>query len=177
MKKLIFAVTMIVGSSLFAATELKVGDATPLFKAMTHDKQIFDLESRKNKWTILYFYPKAGTPGCTDQACSFRDSLAKIRDLGADVYGISADTADRQALFHDEHNLNFTLLSDSDATVVNLYGTKMMIGKYSKRWTFIIGPDLRIKNMMKDVDPVLDSSRVAKEIVQLQKVATKNSYI
>ena len=127
------------------------------------------LSSRQGKWTVLYFYPKAGTPGCTKQACAFRDSLDKIKALGAEVYGISADSVADQSNFHKEHKLNFDLLADPDDKVVNLYGSKMPMLKMSKRWTFVIDPNLKIKDIMKDVDPMADSVRVAKQIAELQK--------
>lgn len=150
------------------ANEVKLNDPAPLFTVKTHTGADFDLASRKGKWTVLYFYPKAGTPGCTKQACAFRDSIQKIRDLGAEVYGISTDTAEDQNKFHKEHKLNFDLLADPDAKVTNLYGSKMPVVKVSKRWTFIIDPELKIRNILKDVDPAMDSDRVASEIAKLQ---------
>lgn len=150
------------------AAELKVNDPAPLFVAKTHEGKDFDLKSRKGQWTVLYFYPKAGTPGCTKQACAFRDNIEKIRAQGADVYGISADTVAEQAEFHKTHHLNFNLLADPEDHVINLYGTKMAAMKMSKRWTFIVDPDLKIRSIQKDVDPVVDSEKVANEISQLK---------
>lgn len=153
------------------ANDVKLNDPAPLFKVKNHTGAEFDLASRKGKWTVLYFYPKAGTPGCTKQACAFRDSIQKIRDLGAEVYGISTDTIEDQAKFHKEHRLNFDLLADADAKVTALYGSKMPLVKVSKRWTFIIDPQLKIKNVLKDVDPAMDSERVASEIAKLKAVS------
>lgn len=166
--KWIFASLLAFCSVAFSA-ELKSGDPAPIFSALNQENKNFDLNSQKGKWTVLYFYPKAGTPGCTKQACAFRDSIKKIRDLGAEVFGISADTVSEQAAFHKEHHLNFDLLADPDAKVIEMYGTNRMITKYSKRWTFILDPDLKVRNVMKDVDPVLDSENVAKEIAKLKK--------
>jgi len=151
------------------AAKLKVGDPAPLFTAQTQDGKTFDLKSRKGSWTVLYFYPKADTPGCTKEACSFRDDIQKIRDEGAEVYGISADTVKDQKAFHGKYKLNFTLLADPKVEVVSRYGTKMPIVKMSKRWTFIVGPDLTIRDIERDVDPLLDAKRVAKEIGELKK--------
>lgn len=150
------------------ANDLSVGDAAPTFKAKTHDGLNFDLSSRKGQWTVLYFYPKAGTPGCTKQACAFRDNIDKIRAQGADVFGISSDTVEDQAKFHAEHKLTFVLLADRDAKVVNLYGTKMPIMKMSKRWTFLIDPELKIRQIGKDVDPVIDAEKIADQIQSLK---------
>ncbi len=155
------------------ADELKVGEIAPHFSAITHDGSVFDLNSRKGKWTVLYFYPKAETPGCTKQACAFRDNLKKITALGAAVFGVSADTKDRQAEFHKHHKLNFTLLADPDSSVIKLYDTKMPIVSLSKRWTFILDPELVIRGIDKDVDPVKDALKVAAAIQEMQAAKKK----
>lgn len=168
--KACFFFFLISGSEYLAAAELKVSDSAPLFKAKTHDAKDFDLLSRKGAWTVLYFYPKADTPGCTKQACAFRDNIKKIRDQGAEVYGVSADSVQDQAAFHKKHSLNFPLIADEKGKVVELYGTKMPIMKMSKRWTFIIDPELKVRAIEKDVDPAFDSQRVANQIAELKKV-------
>lgn len=169
--RLLISVFLVLFSVGVFAGEIKLNDPAPLFTAKTQTGTDFDLKTRKGKWTVLYFYPKAGTPGCTKQACAFRDSIQKIRALGAEVYGISTDTVEDQAKFHKEHRLNFDLLADADAKITNLYGSKMPVVKVSKRWTFIIDPELKIRNVLKDVDPALDSERVASEIAKLKAVS------
>lgn len=173
--KFILVILSLFACSAFAEEELKAGETAPLFSLQKHDGTNFDLSSRKGngKWTVLFFYPKAGTPGCTQQACAFRDSLDKIKALGAEVYGISADTVEAQANFHKEHKLNFDLLADPEGKAVTLYGSKMLGLKMSKRWTFVLDPDLKIKDIMKDVDPMVDSVRVAEVITNLQKDMSK----
>jgi len=156
------------GTRATAADELQAGQAAPLFTAKTQDGADFDLASRKGQWTVLYFYPKAGTPGCTKQACAFRDNLALIRDEGAEVYGISTDTVESQAAFHKEEQLGFTLLADPDGVVTEKYGAKMPLVTYAKRWTFIIDPALTIRQIQRDVDPSQDARRVAAEIARLK---------
>lgn len=151
-----------------AADELKIGDPAPAIQAKTHDGKDFDLQSRKGQWTVLYFYPKAETPGCTKQACAFRDSIKKIRDQGGDVFGVSADDQKAQAEFHENHQLNFTLLADGDLKIIKAYGTKMPLIGVSKRWTFVIDPDLKIRAIDKDVDPVKDADKVATAIAALK---------
>lgn len=154
--------------SAFGA-DLKVGDKATSFKLFTQEGKTFDLDSRKGTWTVLYFFPKAETPGCTKQACSFRDNIKKIRVLKAEVFGISINSVKDQAEFAKAHALNFTLLADVDGAVTKEYGSKMPILNMSKRWTFIIGPDLIIQDIAKDVDPVKDAERVASKISELQK--------
>ena len=148
---------------------LKAGDQAPLFSAANQDGVLFDLASRKGEgYTVLYFYPKAGTPGCTKQACAFRDSIKAIKDLGAAVYGISGDTTEQLKKFHTEHRLPFDLLADPDAKVIELYGAKAPLLKMAKRWTFILDPDLKIRWVERDVDPMLDAAKVAGEIKALK---------
>jgi len=143
-------------------------DSAPLFKVKTHEGKDFDLSSRKGQWTVLYFYPKAGTPGCTTQACAFRDKIQKIKDQGADVFGISSDSVKDQSEFHEKHHLNFALLADEEGQVVRLYGAKMPVMNMAKRWTFILDPELKIRSLEKDVDPALDADKVALKISQLK---------
>lgn len=155
-------------ASVAGGAELKLNTPAPPFKTKTHAGDDFDLQSRKGKWTVLYFYPKADTPGCTKQACAFRDSIAKIRELNADVFGISADTVEDQAAFHKKHRLNFILLADKNADIINAYGTQMPVVKLSKRWTFVLDPELKVRAIEKNVDPVKDADRVANIIRGLQ---------
>jgi peroxiredoxin Q/BCP len=147
---------------------LDLGDSAPLFRTQTHEGKEFDLSSRKGEWTVLYFYPKADTPGCTKQACAFRDNIQKIRNQQAEVFGISVNSVKDQAKFHEKYHLNFTLLADAKGEVVKLYGTKMPVVNVSKRWTFILDPELKIRAIEKDVDPALDAQKVADLIEKLK---------
>ena len=151
------------------AEKLSVGQPAPLFQLQAQDGSTLDLASRKGKgWTVLYFYPKAGTPGCTTQACAFRDAIKIIRNENADVFGISTDDVEDLQKFHKEHQLKFTLLSDPDAKVTEAYGVKMPVVTVAKRWTFILDPSLVIRQIDDDVDPAMDAMRVAKELQKLQ---------
>lgn len=162
----ILFVTNLKGAEL--NSDLRVNDPAPVFKLKTHEGADFDLQSRKGKWTVLYFFPKTETPGCTKQACSFRDNIKKIRNLNADVFGVSTDNVADMAAFHKNHQLNFTLLADDKAEVTTRYGSKMAMLNMSNRWTFIINPKLIIKHISRDVDPVLNSVQVAGELKVLQ---------
>lgn len=173
-KKLTRAAAMlfsVVSAGKALAADVKVGQAAPLFSAQTQTGESFDLKSRKGSWTILYFYPKADTPGCTKQACTLRDHIDEIRAQGADVFGISADSVADQAAFHKKHRLNFTLIADPEGRVVELYGAKMPLLKMSKRWTFIVDPELQVRDIIRDVDPVRDSLRLAELISKLKKAS------
>ena len=129
----------------------------------------FDRYTRKGQWTVLCFYPKAETPGCTRHACAFRDGIAQMRLQGAELFGVSADGVRALQKFKANHKLNFTLLADPGLDAIKRYGAKMPILSMSKRWTSIIDPDLRIRAIEKDVDPVLDAKRVAEMLKELKK--------
>ncbi len=169
MKIFFFLSTLLFFHLALAKTkELMINSPAPTFKSKTHDGIDFDLNSRKGQWTVLYFYPKADTPGCTKQACAFRDSIKIIRDQGADVFGVSIDTVEDQAKFHKKYHLNFTLIADADGKVAGLYGTKMTDKNLSQRWTFIIDPTLNIRSIDRQVDPVKDADKVAAAITDLK---------
>ncbi len=156
------------GFSSASRAEIKPGDVAPTFKGKTQDGADFDLASRKGKWTVLFFYPKADTPGCTKQACTFRDNIKKITDLGADVIGVSVNTVADQKAFAVKHKLNFTLIAD-DGTITKMYGAKMPVVNIAKRWTFLIDPELKVRSVDQNVDPVKDAGRMADLITQFKK--------
>ena len=168
-KKGVFMLSLLTLMGLAHAEKVSVGQQAPLFTLHAQDGSTLDLASRQGKgWTVLYFYPKAGTPGCTTQACAFRDAIKVIRSENADVFGISTDDVENLQKFHKEHQLTFTLLSDPDAKVTEAYGVKMPIVTVAKRWTFILDPSLVIRQIDDDVDPAMDAMRVAKELQKLQ---------
>lgn len=151
------------------ADSLHIGQPAPQFQLLAQDGSVISLASRQGKgWTVLYFYPKAGTPGCTKQACAFRDSIQAIRHQNAEVYGISTDEVKNLQDFHQKHKLSFTLLSDPDAKVTDAYGVKMPVLKMAKRWTFIIDPTLVIRQIDDDVDPALDAQHVVETLKRLK---------
>ncbi|PPD33280.1 MAG: peroxiredoxin [Methylomonas sp.] len=156
-------------AGMLQAETMQIGQKAPLFELQAYDGSVMRLLDRQQQgWTVLYFYPKAGTPGCTTQACAFRDAIKTIRDQHAEVYGISTDDLKALQDFHTKHRLSFSLLSDADAKVTDSYGVKMPVIKMAKRWTFIIDPELVIRQIDDDVDPALDADRVAKSLQKLQ---------
>ena len=150
------------------AQDLKVGDPAPLFKALTDENKTFELASRKGKWTVLYFYPKAGTPGCTAQAKSFKQFVPEIEKLDVVVYGISTDSVKDQEEFKRALGLNFTLLADEEGQVVKLYGSKLPFLNYSKRGSFILDPELNIRFIERDVEAQEDGKRILEELKRLK---------
>lgn len=168
-QNLLFLLASLLFSFSVHAENLQIGQSAPLFQLRTQDNIEIDLAKRQGKgWTVLYFYPKAGTPGCTTQACAFRDLIPLIRNQNAEVYGISTDSIENLQEFHQKHKLSFSLLSDPDAKVTDAYGVKMPILTMAKRWTFIIDPSLIVRQIDADVDPALDARRVIESLKKLQ---------
>ena len=141
--------------------ELKVkeGDLAPGFTAATNGGGKVSLSDFKGKHVILYFYPRDNTPGCTKEACAFRDDYGAFAGKGAVVLGVSADSAESHDKFAGKYRLPFTLVSDGDKKIAQAYGAwgeKTFLGrKYQgmHRVTFLIGPDGRIKKVWPAVKP------------------------
>jgi thioredoxin-dependent peroxiredoxin len=125
-------------------TRLAVGDEAPAFSLPDADDKTVNLSDYKGRKVIVYFYPAASTPGCTKQACDFRDNLAQLNEAGLDVIGISPDKPEKLAKFRDAEGLTFPLLSDPERKVLSEWGTfgeKTMYGKTVQgviRSTFVI---------------------------------------
>lgn len=124
---------------------MKVGDVVPEFQAVDqHGATRALTELLSQGPLVLYFYPKAFTPGCTRESCHFRDVAAELRDAGGHAVGISADAVDRQAAFDSRHSLGFPLLSDTDRRIARIFGVKRPGPLLNKRATFVIDTDRRV---------------------------------
>src|SRR5512147_2686768 len=137
--------------------EPKAGDRAQDFKLPSTEGKSIGLKDFKGKWIILYFYPKDDTPGCTAEACGFRDGMSQLVAEGAAVLGVSTDPLTSHDKFRAKFSLNFPLLSDESADICKMYGAwkeKNMYGRKSwgvARVTYIIGPDGRVKKAYKKV--------------------------
>jgi thioredoxin-dependent peroxiredoxin len=133
------------------STRLTPGDTAPDFTLPDADGKPVSLADYRGRRVVVYFYPAAGTPGCTKQACDFRDSLAELNGAGLDVLGISPDKPAKLAKFREKEGLTFPLLSDADKEVLNAWGTfgeKQMYGKTVTgviRSTFVVDPEGKIE--------------------------------
>lgn len=156
-------------STTLFSKELAVNDFAPLFKTKDYLGKDFDLNSQKGRWLILYFFPKADTPGCTKQAISFREINDKLKKLSVNVFGISSDNVEDLKKFHEKFQLNFPLLSDSNLSIIHAYGSQMPLLNYSKRWTFILDPDLVVKYIDKDVVAEKDATNVVAKLESMMK--------
>ena len=131
---------------------LKEGDIVPNFKAKTQSGEKFELSNYIGKPLVIYFYPKDNTPGCTTQACSFRDQYQDFQDLGAEVIGISGDTEDSHDKFAQKHNLPFILLSDSKKKIRNIFGVPThFFGLLPGRVTYIIDKEGKIVSVFNSI--------------------------
>jgi len=139
--------------------KLKPGDPAPDFTATTQDGRTVSLSDFKGSQVILYFYPRDDTPGCTKEACAFRDEFAAFRKKGAVILGVSIDSSKSHSKFIEKYKLPFILLADDDKKIVQAYGAwgqKSFMGrKYmgTHRVTFLIGADGKIKQVWPAVKP------------------------
>lgn len=152
----------------------KVGAKAPDITLETDGGEKLKLSSLKGKNVVLYFYPKSDTPGCTVEACEFRDADAKIRKLGAVVIGISPDAVKAQAKFRTKFDLPFSLLADVEHSAAESYGVwaeKSMYGrKYMgvARTTFVIGKDGKIAKVFEKVKPAGHAAEVLEALKALE---------
>jgi peroxiredoxin Q/BCP len=138
---------------------MEINDKAPDFRTTDENGKEVALKDFRGKTVVLYFYPKADTPGCTKEACEFRDTYKKIEKTGAVLLGISKDTAESQKKFQDKFSLPFPLLADADKKIAekfgvvkekNMYGRKVM---GIARTTFVIGPEGKIQHIFNNVKP------------------------
>jgi peroxiredoxin Q/BCP len=146
--------------------KLKEGDEAPEFSAATNGGGNISLADLRGKNVILYFYPKDDTPGCTKEACAFRDGFAEFKQRGAVIFGVSPDSVKSHDKFVEKFKLPFTLLADEDKKIVEAYGVwgeKSFMGRRYMgvhRVTFLIGGDGRIKKIWPQVKPVEHAAEV-----------------
>lgn len=137
--------------------DLKAGDKAPLFTTKDQNGNTVALKDFNGQKVVLYFYPEDDTPTCTDEACNLRDNYATLKAKGINILGVSPDDVDKHSDFTKKYDLPFTLLTDVDKTIANLYGTwgeKNMYGKKYmgiKRFTFLINEDGTIHHVIKKV--------------------------
>ncbi len=155
---------------------MEVGSKAPDFSLSNQDDVEVSLRDFQGSWVILYFYPKDKTPGCTQEACDFRDNLQEFNELNAVVLGISPDSAKTHQSFIEKENLNFTLLSDSDKIALKAYGAwglKKLYGKEYEgvvRSTFIINPQGKIAFAWKNVKVKGHIKAVKEKLKELQSL-------
>ncbi|HMK15075.1 MAG TPA: peroxiredoxin [Burkholderiales bacterium] len=177
MKLLILLLVLAAGVVLWinmarAAGTPKAGEAAPDFSLPDQNGSMHSLRDFSGRWLVLYFYPKDDTPGCTQQACTFRDDLRQITAMGAEVVGVSVDDTTSHAEFARKYHLPFPLLADQDGEIAERYGSLLNLGiiKFAKRNTFLINPQGKIAKIYLKAD----TSRNSKEVIEdLKALAEK----
>lgn len=167
---------LLTGSAVFGAVLVQaavpdVGQAAPDFELPDQQGKLRRLQDWRGKWLVLYFYPKNDTPGCTEEACTFRDDWLQLQALGAEVVGISVDTSASHAAFAQKYKLPFPLLADEKGEVAARYGTlsDWVVFKYARRYTFVIDPQGRMAKAYRSVDTAKHSAEIVADLKQLQQ--------
>lgn len=152
-----------------AGGSIAIGAQAPEFELPDQDGQLHSLEDYRDQWVVLYFYPKDETPGCTTQACEFRDNIFAFRKLNAQILGVSMDDVESHKKFSENHGLPFPLLADPDGKTADDYGvkTKMMGWTVAKRQTFIVDPQGTIVRHYEKVDPDEHAAEVLADLEAL----------
>lgn len=156
-------------------SEMNIGMPAPEFSLRDQNTVQRSLADYRGRWVVLYFYPKDDTPGCTTEACQFRDDYFELKKLGAEILGVSVDNAESHAAFSKKHGLLFPLLADTDGIVAKQYGTLWGIWplRFARRHTFLIDPNGNIVKIYRDVDPKKHSMELIATLKELSGNASR----
>ncbi len=155
---------------------LTINQKAPGFELPDQRGNLHNLRQYAGKWVVLYFYPKDNTPGCTIEACSFRDSVKELTDKNIAVFGVSKDTIKSHGKFADKYKLPFPLLSDKESSMIKKYGAwgvKKFLGKeYEgvKRISYIIDPHGQIAKVYEKVNPLIHAKEILSDIDRMSSV-------
>jgi peroxiredoxin Q/BCP len=158
-------------SAFSKRNEPRVGEPAPAFELPDQDGRTRSLAEFRGKWVALYFYPKDDTPGCTRQACAFRDDRQQLAALGAEVVGVSVDDVESHLDFAKEYSLPFPLLADAGGAVAARYGSIRDLGliKFARRNTFLIDPQGRVAKVYLSANPSGNAQEVLDDLKRLQR--------
>jgi thioredoxin-dependent peroxiredoxin len=158
----------LLGVSVSAAPMPKVGESAPLFSGPDQDGKTINMADLVGKKIVLlYFFPKAFTPGCTTEACGFRDRMDELQKDNVEVVGVSYDTVARQEKFTEKYKLNFPLIGDPDGKIVKLYGVRMDHLDMARRVSFLIGLNGKIVHVTESGDPEVHFQQMKEAIASL----------
>ena len=166
-------ISIFVWADAYTDTQPAVGESAPSFKLQDQNGDWHTLGDYKGKYVVLFFYPKDGTPGCTTEACNFRDNIFAFDDLNTQILGISLDDVDSHKEFSEKYSLPYPILADVEKESAVDYGVlgKFMMMTITKRESFIIDPEGLIVKHYKNVDPDKHTDEVIEELKSLQKKA------
>ena len=150
---------------------LRVGEPAPQFQLADQQGTQQTLSAYRGRWLILYFYPKDDTPGCTREACYFRDDSQNLQAMNAQIVGVSMDAPATHARFAAKYHLPFALLADIGGEVAQRYGALIKLGRFkiTRRVTFIITPEARVAHIFWRVHPAQHAAEVARTLHDLQR--------
>ena len=171
MLSLTAVISVFMWADAYTETQPGVGDSAPTSKLQDQNGDWHTLEDYKGKYVVLFFYPKDGTPGCTTEACNFRDNIFAFDDLDTQILGISLDDVESHKEFSEKYSLPYPILADMEKESAVDYGVlgKFMMMTITKRESFIIDPDGVIVKHYKNVDPDKHTDEVIEELKSLQK--------
>ncbi len=163
-------------STAVLASEIKLGQLAPEFTLVNQHGENISLKSKRGQWVVLYFYPKNDTPGCTTEACGFRDNINRLIAQKATVLGVSVDTQQSHQAFAEKYRLPFPILADEDGAVAEKYGSllNLIVVKFAKRHSFIIDPQGRIAKIYRYVNPDMHVREVMHDLKKLQQGLDEN---
>lgn len=167
--RILTTVLVSLGLASPALAGVTVGDTAPSFRLQDQKSKWHSLDEYQGRWIVLYFYPKDDTPGCTKEACAFRDNIFAFEDIGAVILGVSLDDVKSHEAFAEKYSLPFSLLSDADAQIATQYGVLRKVGpmKFAKRQSFIIDPEGNIARHYEKVDAQEHSAQVLADLKTL----------
>lgn len=161
--------TLLISLPVLADETPAVGEAAPGFRLQDQNGDWHALEDYRGTWLTVYFYPKDDTPGCTTEACNFRDNIYAFKGIGAEVVGISVDTVDSHKDFSDKYKLPFVILADEEGTTAGAYGVlrDWKLIQIASRQSFIIDPDGVVARHYEKVDPDTHTDEVLADLKTL----------
>ena len=177
----LFSLALLFSPAFFVAPaiadDLKVGSPAPSFSLLDQYSEQHQLKDYRGRWLVLYFYPKADTPGCTTEACEFRDDVFQLRKMNVALLGVSTDDVKSQKEFSDKYHLPFSLLSDPDGAIASKYGSFKSYGsmRFASRHTFIIDPDGNIARIYRNVSPKKHSDEIIADLKTLGADSSQRS--
>jgi thioredoxin-dependent peroxiredoxin len=171
MRRAVTSALFMVGGVLGCATRGepvgKLGADVPKVSAPAHDGSNVDFTDPPERFVVVYFYPKNETPGCTKEACAFRDAWARYESADVEIVGVSADSLQSHRKFAENHELPFRLVSDADLTWAEAFGVSTMFGMHA-RTSFLVSPEGTIEKVYENVDPGVHANQVLADVKALR---------
>lgn len=165
----LFSLLLALAIRAYAAQVVNIGEPAPEFSLVNQHGETVKLSDYQGKWVVLYFYPKNNTPGCTKEACSFRDDISAFEKLHVQVLGLSIDNQTSHANFASKYKLPFPLLADADGKVAEAYGamTNLYLVKLAKRYTYVIDPTGKVAKVYTNVNPKEHAKQLLEDLKNL----------